>query len=212
MNALNRSNNQTMDLKLSLFLILSSICIISYSQFQNYNEQIYYGKLDSLRIFNQNSVSPSGDKLELAVNIALTHYPELSGHQIKIKYRKNVAHPITAGYSAANIIRFRKKHIYRLILSPSSFVKYLSLNKQVAVIGHEMAHFVYYKERPAIGMAIWGIRYLTSKKFRYSFEKEADRMAIDHGLGGQLLQLSMYMSNHEVKQYIHSKMRSASGK
>ena len=193
----------------AILLVCFLTVSITSAQLTYYHQDEDYS-IDSLRAYNQQRVSPSNDVLELAANLALTHYPQLAGHKIKIIYRKSVTHPITAGYSAGNIFRFRKHHVYRLVLHPNAFVGRLSLNRQVSVLGHEMAHFTYYKKRPAIGMLWWGLRYITSRKFRYRFERDADRIALDHGLGGQLLELSMYMSNAEVRQYLEEKKAPAS--
>ncbi|MDN5202488.1 hypothetical protein QQ008_13965 [Fulvivirgaceae bacterium BMA10] len=157
---------------------------------------------DSLKLINQHKISPENDAVALATNLAFLHYPELKGHKIIIKYKKSVRYPITASWAFGNIFRFRKRHKYVLLLSENSFVKRVSLNKQVGVIGHEMAHFLYYSRRPSIGMVWWGLKYVFSKKFRYNFEKEADKTAIDHDLGWQLLDLSFYMRHHEVEQYM----------
>ena len=54
-------------------------------------------------------------------------------------------------------------------------------------------------------MGLWGIKYITSKKFRYRFEKDADRATIDHGLGWQLLNISFYMNREEVREYMEQK-------
>ncbi len=176
-----------------------SLAQVNYSARDDYN-------LEELKEENKNMIMvPENDGLELAINLALRHYPELTGHRIKLIYREKARYPITAGYPGRNVLKRRRKHRYTLILSPNSFVKNLTLNKQVAVIGHEMAHFVYYTERPAIAMAWWGFRYLINKKFRYQFEREADYSAIDHGLGTQMLGLSMYISRSQVEEYLSKK-------
>lgn len=170
-----------------------------------YRESDFEGKADSLRKVHENRVFPVGDPLETATYLALSHYPELAGHKIKIKYKTNVRYPITASWSFLNLFRFRKKHVYVLLLSSDSFVKSINLNRQIGVIGHEMAHFAYYRQRSSLGMGLWGIKYIASKKFRYQFEKDADRATIDHGLGWQLLNISFYMNREEVREYMEQK-------
>lgn len=167
-----------------------------------YDESDYKTTIDSLRLLHGNSVSPEGNRHELAALLVLGHYPELRGNRIKIKYKKNVRHPITASYAFFNIFKLRKRHTYVLLIKPGSFVDRISLNQKVALIGHEMAHFVYYKERPAIGMIPWGIRYITSKRFRREFEQDADYQAIEHGLGWQYLDMSIYISQRQVAKYM----------
>lgn len=189
----------------SLLLIMTFIIIDVSGQMGSrvvYRKSDFEGKIDSLRKVNDNRVFPAGDPLETATYLALSHYPELTGHRIKIKYKKNVQYPITASWSFWNLFKFRKHHVYVLLLSKDSFVNRLELNRQMGVIGHEMAHFVYYRERSSLGMAWWGIKYITSKKFRYQFEKDADRATVDHGLGWQLLNISFYLSSDEVREYM----------
>ncbi len=183
-----------------LFFVLGQIkalCQVKY-----YQEEVYAPKLEELRVRNGYRVSPMGDPLELAVNIALKHYPELERHKIKIKYKKNVRHPITASWAFGNIFKSRKKHTYILLIRSDTFIKRISLNNQVGVFGHEMAHFLYYSQRPAIHMLWWAVKYVTSKKFHREFERQADRTAIDHGLGYQLLGMAFYLKRREVEEYM----------
>jgi len=188
-----------------LITISGTYCVAQKTPVLNYSLDEFQNKVDSLREVNQHKVRPEEDPVELATQLALLYYPELKGHKIKIKYKKNVQYPITASWAFGNIFKFRRGHTYVLLLSENSFVNRVSLNKQVGVIGHEMAHFVYYKKRPSIAMLWWGIKYITSNKFRYTFEKEADRSTIDHGLGYQLLDISFYMSRSEVLEYMKNK-------
>lgn len=180
-----------------LFVSTSLLC-----QHMYYDEIEYRDQLDSLRKINDFSVQEKGDPLELAVNIALSHYPELQGHRFKIKYKKNVKHPVTASWAFGNIFKRRKNHTYVLLLSENVFLKRLPLNGQVGVFGHEMAHFKYYSEKPSIHMLWWGIKYVTSKKYHRKFERDADRTTIEHGLGHQLLPVVFYLDRREVKQYM----------
>jgi len=161
---------------------------------QDFQKEEYTGLLDSL----------SGSVTELATQLAVLHYPKLKGNKIKIKYKNNVTYPITASWSFWNVFKLKRWHTYVLLIKPGTFVDQVSLNKRVGIFGHEMAHFEYYRKRPAIAMVWWGIKYVSSKKFRYSFEKDADRTAIDRGLGYQLMDLSFYISRQEVINHMKS--------
>ena len=171
-------------------------------QVRNYSLFDRAGVLDSLRLLYPKQVTPEADRHELAVLLALGHYPQLSYNHIKIRYKKNVRYPITANYALTNIFKFKKGHKYVLIIRPGSFVDRISLNQQVGLIGHEMAHFVYYKKGSVVGMIPWAISYVFSKKFRRKFERDADYFAIDHGLGWQYLDMSIYLSRNETLDYI----------
>lgn len=98
----------------SLLLIMTFILIDVSGQVNSrmiYRQSDFENKTDSLRKVHNNSVFPAGDPLETAIYLALSHYPELAGHRIKIKYKKNVRHPVTASWSFRNLFKFRKRHI-----------------------------------------------------------------------------------------------------
>ena len=168
----------------------------------DFTEEAYGQLLDSLRVVNRHKVTELDNRVELATQLALLHYPELQKHRIKIKYKASVRHPITASWSFWNVFKLRRWHTYVVLIKPGTFVDRVSLNRAVGVIGHEMAHFAYYRKRPSIAMLWWGFKYIASRKFRYRFEREADYAAIDHGLGYQLLQISFYIGQNEVRQYM----------
>ena len=153
---------------------------------------------DSLSQLTGATIICEDDSLWLATALALVHYPELYGNHFQIRYKKNVRHPITASWSFWNIFKRRDNHLFILLIAEDAFLLNLDLNKQVGVIGHEMAHFAYYKDRPSINMLPWGINYVTSKKFRIGFEKDADMAAIKHGLGWQLLEIAFYTPRDEI--------------
>lgn len=159
---------------------------------------------DSLRRQYRCSVSPEGSDLELAALIALNYYPELKDSRFKIKHKENVRHPITASYSFWNVFKSRKRHTYILLIKKGSFVDRIDLNGKVGIIAHEMAHFAYYRNRPTVGMLPWGFRYVTSKKFRYSFERDADKTVINRGLGWQLLEIAFYHKPEEIRSYMNA--------
>lgn len=187
------------------WLALTFICFDGWTQppdVKYIDAAVWDSKLDSLQHLNLFCVSSNNRKADLAANIALLYYPELRGHKIRVKYKDNVRYPITASWSFTNLFKFRRKHVYVLLIKPDSFVQGISLNKLVGLFGHEMAHFTYYQSRPAVGMAWWGMRYLMSRKFRSRFEREADKQAIEHGLGWQLLDMSIYLSKSEVREHM----------
>jgi len=171
-------------------------------QLKVYEIEVEKAKIDAIRNSGSSFVEPYGDPAELATLLAVSYYPKLEGNTIRIKYKKNVRYPITASWAAGNIFKSRKKHTYVLLLSTKSFVNHISLNKQVGVIGHEMAHFDYYKKHSSIHMLWWGLKYLVSKKYSYRFESDADYQAINHGLVWQLLEISYYISRVEVESYM----------
>ncbi len=178
------------------------LCHSQNSTVRLIDRNTYMDSLQSFKNFRDLQVFPKEDSLALATYIALSYYPELQSNLIKIKYKRNVKYPITASWSFWNLFRSKKNHVFVLLLSANSFVRKADLNRQVGVIGHEFAHFVYYKKHHSMHMIPWGLSYITSKKYRYTFEKEADKTAIDHGLGWQILEVAFYMNRKEIMDYM----------
>lgn len=185
-------------------LSLSDNCFSQKVIDKNFEYEEYHPLIDSLRAHNKHKITEIENSLELGGQLALLHYPELKGNKIKIKYKSNVKYPITASWSFWNFFKLKKNHTYILLIKRGTFVDNVNLNKQVGIVGHEMAHFEYYKQYPAIHMIWWGIKYSTSKKFRFNFEREADKTAILKGLGYQLIQLSFYINRTEVINLINA--------
>lgn len=172
--------------------------------YKNFELKKYHPLQDSLRQHYHGHIKPQGSQLELAALIALGYYPELKNSRFKIKHKENVRHPITASYSFWNVFKSRQRHTYILLIKKGSFVDRIALNGKVGIIAHEMAHFSYYRNRLTVGMIPWGVRYITSRKFRYSFERDADRTVINRGLGYQLLEIAFYHKPEEIRTYMNT--------
>lgn len=171
-----------------------------------YDAKTYEPMLDSLRELYGKKVSFKNKKgMELATLLALSHYPELQQRKVKVILKNVKGEPVEASFSPFNFIKFRKGKIYKIIIQENSFMERLPLNQQVAALGHEMAHFIQYERRGYLGTLFTLLGYVTSDKKRYRFEKEADRIAIDHGLGRQMLEFAFYTSDQEIKAYMDEK-------
>lgn len=170
---------------------------------EHYNASDYESQLDSLRQLYGKRVTYKNKKgLELATLLALSHYPELQQRKIKVIIKKVKGAPVEASFSPFNFLKFRKGKIYKIIIHENSFMERLPLNQQVAALGHEMGHFIQYERRGFLGTLFTLLGYVTSDKKRYRFEKAADQIAMDHGLGRQMLTFSFYTSDQDIKTYM----------
>lgn len=61
---------------------------------------------------------------------------------------------------------------------------------------HELGHVVDYLGRGFLGMLWFGLRYLSSKKFRVRTEHEADIIAVRHGFSDSILHTKRYILEH----------------
>lgn len=171
-----------------------------------YEESVYQPKIDSLRILYGKNISYNQKKgMELATLLAISHYPKLQQRKVKIIIKKVKGAPVEASFSPVNFIRRRKSRIYKIIIHENSFMEQLSLNKQVAALGHEMAHFVQYEQKGYMGTLFTLLGYVLSDKVRYRFEKGADKIGIDHGLGPHMLDFAFYTNDEEIKAYMDEK-------
>ena len=138
---------------------------------------------------------------------ALSYYPELKNTRITFRFRKRTT-PLASRprFFSAFLPKGIRSYVITIStesnskLSPILF-KNLPYNAQIGVIGHEIAHTVYYKKRTSfqlIGIA----SKLGNTKFVDNFEYETDKRTIQHGLGYQLLAWSEFVrSALQIKEW-----------
>lgn len=173
---------------------------------RSYSEAKYSLQLDSLRnLYGQKISYQNADQMELATLLALSHYPLLQNRKVKVIIKKVKGAPVEASFSPFNFIKPRKSKVYKIIINENSFMERLSLNNQIAALGHEMGHFIQYEERGYFGTLFGLLRYVSSDKYRIAFEKKADKVAMDHGLGPLMFDFSFYTTKEEIKIYMDEK-------
>lgn len=192
--------------KIVVTLIGLIICNVSHAfQLQDYKRDIWEQRLPQLRDSLGKRVSFNKKKnLELAVLIALSHYPELQQKKIKVIFNNRKGAPVEANFSPFNFIKSRTGKIYKIIIRENSFIERVPLNHQIAVIGHEMAHFVQYDNSGYLPTLFGLLKYVLSDQYRLRFEKQADKITVEHGLGLQMLKFAFYSSDKEIKAYMEN--------
>ncbi len=154
-----------------------------------------YNSLEHLEFGAKKEIPKSVEKQVLT---ALSFYPELKDTKIIFKLRKTKT-PLSARPRIFSIFKSKKRRTYIITISTES-VDYLNpilfsnlpYNAQVGVIGHELGHIVYYKDRSTFQLLGLGFKILNSK-YVDEFEFNTDRSAIEYGLGYQLLDWSAYV-------------------
>lgn len=168
-----------------------------------YLEKDWAPKLDSLRAtFGENVSFKNKKGMELATLLAISHYPELQHRKVKIIIKNMKGAPVEASFGVFNFVKPRRNKVYKILIQENSFMERLSLNKQVAALGHEMAHFVQYEQRKYFGTLVTLLQYVISDKYRLRFEKKADELAVNHGLGPHMLDFAFYSSDTEIRTYM----------
>jgi hypothetical protein len=148
-----------------------------------------------LEEFGRHKDLPEG--YELQALLALSHYPELK--KVKIRFiQDDVNIPISSRPLWSTLFRSAAKRTYLVVIDTERegsrealLVKHQPFNAQVGIIGHELAHTVYYLDRSFFGIAGDGICQLSD--CRINFEQATDRRLIDYGLGWQRLEHSAFI-------------------
>lgn len=97
------------------------------------------------------------------------------------------------------MFRSKDEWQYNIFISTKSLddlepilLKNLPFNAQIGIIGHELAHTVFYLDKGIGEMILIGLNY-PFPSFRAIFEKNTDRRTIAHGLGWQLLEYATHV-------------------
>jgi hypothetical protein len=145
----------------------------------------------------------------LASLIALSYFPELTDDHIKFKFSSINS---TARTTVTFLSLFRKINKQFIIYINDDIQKtgillcQAPFDAQVAVIAHELAHVVDFKNRNFSGMAHWGGNYLFEKDIA-KIERDADKMVIERGLGWQLYNWAYFVLNHSDSDKHYLKIR-----
>ncbi len=153
-------------------------------------------KVDSLKSnFGINKAYPP--EFELQILIALSHYPELKYTRITFEKTKSII-PLVSRPRTLSTFRKKEKWHYKIIISDGGefcysdvLLKNVPFNAQIGIIGHELAHTLYYQDKSWTDMLAIGLNYI-NPRYRASFEKDTDRRAIAHGFGWQLFEYANY--------------------
>ena len=143
-------------------------------------------------------------EFKTATQIALSYYPELYNVNIVFKYQKSNS-PLSASVAFLSLFRQRDKRKYVIIISNQTRatlkpiqLNQLTLNAQVGVIGHELAHIATFNSKSFFYFVKLFFRHVSTKSID-NHEYQTDYTTIKHGLGYQLLSWS-----EQVRKNLHS--------
>jgi hypothetical protein len=149
-----------------------------------------------LRGYGKNKKLAEG--FELQCLLALSHYPELKEVPIDFQIKPSDI-PLASRPAPMSVLFPWKQRKYLVIISNkpnSSFepilLKNTPFNAQVGIIGHELAHSVYYQDKSAFQLVAIAYKYTNNRLFHKDFERNTDKRAIAHGLGHQLYDFAYY--------------------
>lgn len=152
-------------------------------------------------------------KLKLAFYVALRHFPELNDVHMKVDL-KRISATMMAQPTFGFLFHKQENRRYQIYVNKSQanngmYYKDLTFNSQVGWIGHEFAHILDYSQKSNKELLIFISKYVSSKKELKKTECEADRVAIKHGLGKQLLEgVNYFYTNKRISKAYREKKKS----
>jgi len=182
-------------------LVLASSCLNAVEPVRQYIQSEQESRYETLLAeYGNNKELPEG--YELQALLALSHYPEL--RDVKIRFvLKDVGIAISSRPHWTGVFKGAKKRSYLVVIDteregprPSLILKNQPFNAQVGILGHELAHTVYYLDRSFFGVSGDGFCQLTA--CRVKFERETDLRLIDYGLGWQRFDHSMFLRTSNI--------------
>jgi hypothetical protein len=131
--------------------------------------------------------------------LALSHYPQLK--KVPIDFRVQPAFiQLSARPDPITVLLPWVKRRYLVVISTDTgskddpiLLSKAPFNEQVGIIGHELAHIVYYLDKNSLHLAKVAYLYLNDDSFETVFERDTDKRAVVHGLGYQLYDFAFFV-------------------
>lgn len=155
---------------------------------------------DSLK-FN-NKIVP--DVIWREAYVALAHYPELKNTPIEFKFKASIQKSfMQAQPKISGLFKNKKKREYFVMISEQIVIEdevfdVTTVPSDVLIgwLGHELGHIMDYRERSALNMIWFGLKYFTSKTYIQEAERVADTYAVNHGMGKYIIATKDFILNH----------------
>lgn len=128
----------------------------------------------------------------------ILHDYEITLSQKPVKSSTMQAQPIVSLKSLfTGVKRFQVK--LAVYVKGSEDIKVSELPEDVLIgwFAHELGHLVDYVPRSNVGMMIYGIRYVTSDKYKRKVEYEADNIAVENGFASSIIQTKKFILENE---------------
>jgi len=134
---------------------------------------------------------------ELQALLALSHYPELRDVRIRFIV-DDVDIPLSSRPHWSSMLRSARNRTYLIVIDSERegprdalLLKNQPFNAQVGIIGHELAHTVYYLDRSFFSIVSDALCQLSD--CRIGFERATDERLVRYGLGWQRYDHAMFL-------------------
>ncbi|GHA43692.1 hypothetical protein GCM10007103_26080 [Salinimicrobium marinum] len=136
--------------------------------------------------------------------IALSYYPELEDVEIEFRYKDNLKNSfMQAQPGFSNLFKGKKNRNYYVFMSSEFLIKneefsMADVPSEVLLgwLGHELGHIMDYRDKSAVELVKFGVRYINSENFIKQAERIADTYAINQGMGNYIFATKDFILNH----------------
>ena len=153
-------------------------------------------------VYQENKVIPA--KIEKEAKIALSYFPELKDVPIEFRFKDEIKKSfMQAQPNFSNLFSGKKKRTYYVFISENLNIEgeEFSIDEVpsdvlVGWLGHELGHIMDYRNRSAMGLVIFGLRYISSSNYIQTAERAADVYAVNQGMGEYILKTKNFILNN----------------
>ena len=161
-------------------------------------------------IFNPMPVVPidnvhkAPDTIKNEVVQALSFFPELANTPITFKYTdKKGTSVMLAQPVFKSLLKNKDQREYVILIRKEFSIGGKTFNCSeipseilIGWLGHELGHIVDYKERSAVNLTFFGLRYLVFEKHIRAAERTADQIAVANGMADYIVGTKEFILNH----------------
>jgi hypothetical protein len=135
---------------------------------------------------------------EKQIMMALSYYPELRDTRIHFKLSKGKSGIISSRPTWGGVFRKSSKRQYVVLIGDTAkdanwaIYRHSGPNGQVGIMGHELAHILFFSGKSSFGLIGLGLDHISDKAID-QFEYNTDSVNVERGLGYQLLDWNYYL-------------------
>ena len=153
-------------------------------------------------VYQANKIIPESILNE--AKIALSYYPELKDVEIEFKFKEDIKKSfMQAQPKISNLFKGKKNRSYYIFMSQKFLIEDEEFSMAdvpsdvlIGWLGHELGHIMDYRDKSAMGLVIFGARYITSENYIKEAERAADTYAVHSGMGDYILATKDFILNH----------------
>ena len=157
---------------------------------------------DKKIVYQKNKIIPQSILNE--AKIALSYYPELKDVEIEFKFKDDIKKSfMQAQPKRTNLFKGKDDRTYNIFISSRFLIEKEEFSMAdvpsdvlIGWLGHELGHIMDYRDKTAMGLVIFGLKYITSDNYIKEAERAADTYAVNSGMGDYILATKDFILNH----------------